>query len=207
MTRLILVRHGHVDGIDPERFRGRTELPLTPLGIAQAKSLAQHIAANWQPAAIYTSPMGRCLSTAKPIADACSGTVEALSDLNDLHYGNWQWRSYAEVRRDCPKLFQAWMKTPAAVRFPNGDSLQDLVARTANAVRVVLERHPDDTVVAVGHDSVNRAILLQALDMPLSAYWRIGQSPCCTNEIEYSGGAIRVLRMNEIGYLNEVLLS
>jgi probable phosphoglycerate mutase len=28
MTRIILVRHGHVDWLAPERFRGQAELPL-----------------------------------------------------------------------------------------------------------------------------------------------------------------------------------
>jgi len=61
--------------------------------------------------------------------------------------------------------------------IPEGDSLQDLVARTANALRFVLERHTSktETVVFVGHDSVNRALLLQLLDQSLSAYWRIAQ--------------------------------
>ena len=35
MTRIILVRHGHVDWLAPERFRGRAELPLSDLGRRQ----------------------------------------------------------------------------------------------------------------------------------------------------------------------------
>ena len=42
------------------------------------------------------------------------------------------------------------------------------MARTANALRMVLARHPDETIVLVGHDSVNRALLLELLDLPLS---------------------------------------
>ena len=32
MTTLISMRHAHVEGIHPERFRGRAEIPLTSLG-------------------------------------------------------------------------------------------------------------------------------------------------------------------------------
>jgi broad specificity phosphatase PhoE len=32
MTRIILVRHGHVDWLAPERFRGYAELPLADRG-------------------------------------------------------------------------------------------------------------------------------------------------------------------------------
>src|SRR5256885_14365215 len=48
MTKLILVRHGHVEGISPERFRGRAELPLTETGRREAAAAAVRIAANWQ---------------------------------------------------------------------------------------------------------------------------------------------------------------
>ncbi len=40
-VKIILTRHGHVEGIEPRRFRGaRTDIPLTPLGIEQAKQMA-----------------------------------------------------------------------------------------------------------------------------------------------------------------------
>jgi probable phosphoglycerate mutase len=204
MTKIILTRHGHVEGIKPERFRGRAELPLTPLGIAQAKAVAQRVATGWQPAAIYTSPMGRCVATAESVAAACQVPIIALAELNDLDYGEWQGQSYDEVRQKFPHLFSAWMQTPHLVRFPNGDSLQDLVARTADAVRLILGRHSKQTVVVVGHDSVNRALLLQLIDQPLSSYWLIVQDPCCLNEIDVDDGMVRVCRVNETQHLATV---
>ena len=98
-------------------------------------------------------------------------------------------------------LFAAWFATPHLVRFPNGEALQDLAARVANALRMVLARNPGDTVVLVGHDSVNRALLLEFLDLPLSAYWRLAQDPCCLNEIDVGGGKAYVRRINETGHL------
>jgi phosphoserine phosphatase len=79
-------------------------------------------------------------------------------------------------------------------------------ARTANALRFVLERHASETeaVVFVGHESVNRALLLQFLDQPFSAYWRIAQEPCAINEINMLDGRICVQRMNETHHLERV---
>ncbi len=87
------------------------------------------------------------------------------------------------------------------MRFPGGESLQELVARTADAIRLVAERRPRDTVVLVGHLSVNRALLLQCLDMPLSAYWRLEQQPCALNEIVVADGRVRVLRVNDAQHI------
>jgi phosphoserine phosphatase len=49
MTKILLTRHGHVEGIKPERFRGREPLQLTERGTAEAAALAQRIAARWRP--------------------------------------------------------------------------------------------------------------------------------------------------------------
>lgn len=204
MTNIILTRHGHVDGIKPERFRGRAEVSLTELGQAQARAVAARIAEAWSVARVYTSPMGRAAATAQEIAAACGAPQEVDEGLIDLDYGQWQWRTHEEVQAAEPGPYAAWHATPHLVRFPDGDSLQDLVARTADTLRLVVARHPRESVVLVGHDSVNRALLLQLLDQPLSAYWRIAQSPCTLNEIEITDGRIRALRINETRHLEQM---
>ena len=71
MTKILLIRHGHVEGIKPERFRGREPLDLTALGRAEAAAVARRVAGAWRPSKIYTSPMGRCMETGAAIAKAC----------------------------------------------------------------------------------------------------------------------------------------
>jgi broad specificity phosphatase PhoE len=201
MATILLTRHGHVEGIKPERFRGRRETPLTELGRSQARAVAARIAKNWKPAAVYTSPMGRCIETGAAIAQACGIAAQPIAALNDLNYGAWEWRTLDEMRAAEPALYACWFAMPQLMRFPGGESLQDLVARTADAVRLVAERHPRDTVVLVGHLSVNRALLLQCFDMPLSAYWRIEQEPCALNEIVVADGRVRVVRVNDAQHI------
>jgi broad specificity phosphatase PhoE len=201
MIKILLTRHGHVEGIKPERFRGRQPLELTAQGRAEAAAVAQRIANAWQPSAIYTSPMGRSVATATAIAKTCGVTAKTCEDLNDIDYGAWTFKTFEEAKKQNPDLFAAWFATPQVVRFPNGESMQDLVARAANALRMVLARHADQTVVLVGHDSVNRALLLGLLDQPLSAYWRLAQDPCCLNEIDIDAGKIFVRRVNETRHL------
>lgn len=198
MTRIILVRHGHVEGIAPERFRGRRDVDLTELGVRQAHATSRRIAEQWRPSIIYTSPLRRCVQTAEAIAAALALSVTVLDDLNDLDYGDWEWCTYEEVRDQWPAMFQCWFAAPHLVRFPNGESLQDLVARASNVLRLVRERHRQQTVVMVGHSSGNRALLLQTLDQPLSAYWRLAQDPCAVSEIEILDHGATVHRFNEI---------
>jgi broad specificity phosphatase PhoE len=202
VTKILLVRHGHVEGIRPARFRGREDLPLTKRGSAEALAVAQRIASKWRPVRIYTSPLSRCVATGAAIAKECGVEAQGIEQLNDIDYGTWRMKSHEEMAVAEPRLSTAWFNTPHLMRFPGGDSLQDLVARSADAVRLVLNAHPDRTVVLVSHDSVNRALLLQLADLPLSSYWRLAQTPCCINEIEIADNQVRILAINETSHLD-----
>jgi broad specificity phosphatase PhoE len=201
VTKILLIRHGHVEGIKPERFRGRADLALTEHGKAQAELVARRVAWAWRPSAVYTSPMQRCVATAAAIAKACGVASAVLEELADLDYGTWQFTSYEEARVRDPELFAKWFATPHLVRFPDGESLQDLAARAADALRYILVWHVDDTVVLVSHDSFNRVLFTQLLDQSLASYWRLAQDPCCLNEIDLTQGQVRVLRINEAHHL------
>jgi probable phosphoglycerate mutase len=205
MTKILLTRHGHVEGIRPARFRGRAELALTDHGLAQADALAKRIAGGWKPAAVYASPLQRCVVTGGKIAAACGMKAEPRKGLGDIDYGSWQMRTHEEVRAETPDAYHQWRSAPQFTRFPGGESLQDVVARTTDVLREMLERYATETVVLVGHDSVNRVLLMQLLDMPLSAYWRLVQDPCALNEIEiFAAGEVHVQRLNDTSHLDPV---
>lgn len=204
--QILLTRHGAVEGIHPERFRGRMELPLIELGKKQAQALGARIAAEDKPVRVYTSPMGRCRDTGAAIAAACGIGAEVLPGLNDLDYGDWQWKTHDMAKSQFPQEYALWKTAPQWMRFPGGESLQDLALRVADGLRSLLARHqPDDTVVLVGHDSVNRAVLIQCLELPLSAYWRIQQQPCCINRIQLGhDGVARVQTINDTAHLRDL---
>jgi probable phosphoglycerate mutase len=201
MTKIILVRHGHVEGISPERFRGRADLALTPEGRRQADTTARRIHAVWAPAAIYTSPLSRARGTGEAIGKPFGLSPSLLDGLVDIDYGQWQGLTPDEVRARWPALLDTWYRAPDWAAIPGGETLQELAARAVSALREVMRRHPQDTVVLVGHDSVNRAILLHALGLPLSGYRRLGQGPCAINELDFSGDGFVVLSMNETSHL------
>ena len=184
MTRIILTRHGHVEGIVPPRFRGRRDVPLTETGRKQAAMLAEHIAARYAPAAIYTSPLSRCVATGAFIEAETKVPASVLDGLIDFDYGDWTGKTHEEVAEADPAGYARWWTEPQLVQPLNGDSLSGFVARVTQALLEVLARHEGQCVVLVGHDSTNRALLLTLMDLPFSAYWRFEQSPCGISEID-----------------------
>lgn len=201
---LILVRHGHVEGIHPERFRGQLDLPLTDLGQAQAAATAKFIAAHWKAKAIYTSPLSRCRDTGTAIGTAQGIKIEPLPELIDINYGGWQGRTREEVKASEPERFNAWMTQPQLTVLPGADSLQDVQARLVRALDHMRTAHPGETVIAVGHDSTNRVFLTLGMDLPLSRYWHLQQDPCAINVLRFDETGCRAVAINQTSHLSGI---
>lgn len=200
-VKLILVRHGHVEGIKPEKFRGQIDLPLTERGRLQAKLTADYLNAITSFDAVYSSPLSRCVDTAMEIGARQQRKPLIMPELIDINYGIWQGRERAAVAREDPARYRGWMIRPDMTVIPNADSLQAIQASLIKALLAFREQHDGNTIVAVGHDSSNRIMLLTALDMPLSRYWSLRQDPCGINIINFDGNRCTIDRINETGHL------
>jgi broad specificity phosphatase PhoE len=200
-TKLLVVRHGHVEGIAPERFRGRRDLPLTPTGIAQARALSRRLAGGPRPDAVYASPLSRTVATAETVAEPFGLTVVRDPDLIDIDYGEWHGLSREEACATWPEDVDLWYRAPQLANIPAGESLARVLARVNAALASITRRHRGGRAVLVAHESVNRVILLHALDLPLSHYWRLEQSPCCINELDFLDDRFCVLRLNDAAHL------
>jgi phosphoserine phosphatase len=203
-TTVLLVRHGHVPGIEPATFRGRSEIELTERGTHEARNTAQWIAQRWRPTIVYTSPRRRCIDTGNWIARRCNVLSQVLAPLDDLDYGAWQSRTHDAIEREFPEKYHRWRSAPHLIRFPVGESLQELLTRAADALRWAEERHRGQTIVMVAHDSFNRALLMHVLGTPLSSYWTIAQAPCAINELAITGDRAVVVSANQTSHLPAV---
>jgi probable phosphoglycerate mutase len=202
MIRIILVRHGHVDWLAPERFRGRAELPLSDLGRRQAQAVAGYIVATWKPRAVYTSPLGRCHETGAAIATPLRIEPQPVDGLADIDYGEWQGLTREEAKQRWPDETELWFRAPHHAVIPGGETLAAVLSRTTAALRDILRHYPDGTAVLVGHDSVNRVLLLFALELPLSRYWHLRQDPCCVNELLFDSGSFIINSINQTQHLS-----
>lgn len=152
--------------------------------------------------------MGRCVDTGAAIAAALDAPAEALAGLNDIDYGAWQGLTREEAATLWPAEVETWYRAPHLAMIPEGETLPELAARVGRAVRLILNRHrPCATVILVGHDSVNRALLCVALGMPLAGYWRFGQEPCALNVLEFADDDFVVRLINGTEHLRQVDLA
>ncbi|QSR21401.1 histidine phosphatase family protein [Hyphomonas sp. KY3] len=90
MARLIIVRHGNTfdKGDTVTRVGGRTDLPLSASGLAQADALAHHFA-DTRFVAAFCSPLMRTRQTARAMIGMRTGSpaLIVLPFLTEVEYG------------------------------------------------------------------------------------------------------------------------
>ncbi len=164
-TTLLIVRHGQTAWNAAERFRGRTDLDLTETGLRQAELVARRIAAEYRPAAVFSSPLRRAVQTAEAIAGR-AGSAPALDDgLLDLDYGEFAGLTRPEAADKYPQLYRAWVAAPHTVRFPGGESLEVVRARLGGLLDRLTARYGGREVVLVSHVIVIRTLLCSLLGL------------------------------------------
>lgn len=202
VTKVLLVRHGHVEGIDPWRFRGRNDLPLTSLGLAQAEAVGERIAAGWSPAAVYASPLSRALDTAEAIAAPLGLAVRPEPELLEIDYGKFQGLTREEALSSWPTEAKLWFRSPDVAHIPGGEDLSSVLARVQHGIRKLVRRHRNETIVVVAHEAINRVVLLDALGLPLSRFWYWRQDPCCINEIDFDDEKCLISSINDVSHVS-----
>ncbi|WP_199098718.1 histidine phosphatase family protein [Dyella sp. ASV21] len=188
MTTLLLIRHGEVEGIQPPTFRGRLDLALTAKGQRQAELTRDYLAAHWKLDTIYCSPLSRCMRTAHTLAEAYQLQGRPHPGLLDIDYGSWSSLPVSDVEQRWPREARLWKVAPHRFRIPGGESIQEVAARTTDALATILQAHPDENIALVTHDSVIRVLLCHAAGLPLSSYWLFQPSPCGVHVLEVDEG-------------------
>ncbi len=200
MTRFILVRHGETLWNREGRFQGQIDTELSPFGLEQGKMVADALAKVHLDAA-YASSLSRSYRTAQMCAESHGLEVRSEERLIEINHGEWEGLQAEEVRMRYPDLLTCWHTSVTDVQMPGGESIEDVRQRARAACFDIARQHPDQTVLVVAHDAVNKAILCDILNIDLSHFWQIKQDNTCINVFEYDEGTWRLVLMNSTSHL------
>src|SRR5687767_6839953 len=113
MITVILLRHGQTAwNADNNRYCGRTDIPLTELGLQQAGELGQQLK-DLEFDGVYSSPLQRAYVTAKLATGRDPITDERLIEAD---FGNWEKKTKEEFIKEDASVWNNWMKDPASSR-------------------------------------------------------------------------------------------
>jgi len=194
---VLFVRHGQTPTTGatlPGRAPG---LHLAEKGVMQAEFAASRIADLPAVAAVYASPMERTRETAAPIARQRKLRVRQAKGLIECDFGKWTGRKLAELRK-----LNSWntvQRYPSGFTFPGGESFSGMQTRAIECVQQLVEQHRGETIVAVSHADVIKAVVASATGTHLDLFQRIVISPCSITAILYGSGGPIVLTVNSTG--------
>lgn len=191
---LFLLRHGEIETDGTKRFIGRTDLPLSAEGKAQARF--------WRDAfsgisfsGIYSSDLARSIDTARIISEKQAQPPLPMRDLGEIDLGDWDGLAMAEVREKFPAAWRERGEALATFRPPGGESFADLQIRAVRALESIFPKNMGDILI-VAHAGVNRAILCRLLGMDLANLFRLGQDFAGLHLIDTARTPFRVVLMN-----------
>jgi broad specificity phosphatase PhoE len=155
--RLVVVRHGETLDNAGGVWQGHRDSELSPIGLAQAEKAAPVLAA-YDPQLIVTSDLVRALVTAEQVGRAAGVAVEVDPRLREVHVGEWQGSTSADVRRRDPDLLAAMGRGEDVRRGRTGETVAELALRVRAALDdVVAVLEPGRVAVVVCHGVAARA--------------------------------------------------
>lgn len=162
MGQLILLRHGETEWSRDGRHTGRTDVPLTPRGEEQARSLAP-LFAGCDVVRAVTSPAVRARRTAE-LAGLPAAVLDP--DLWEWDYGGYEGCTSAEIRADRP----GWNLWADGVIRGDAGHPGESVAEVGERAGAVLDRvRPSlgdgGDVALVAHGHVLRVLTARWLDL------------------------------------------
>ena len=150
MAELVLVRHGQTEWSRDGRHTGLTDIPLTPVGEADARALAGRLA-DRSFALVLTSPLERARRT----AELAGLRAEVEPDLVEWDYGPEEGRTTEQARETRPG-WSVWDDTGLGETL---DQYQRAMASTNRIFGVLdtpVEAHPGDR--ALPRETVRGAV-------------------------------------------------
>ncbi len=201
---IYLIRHGESAYNAEGRIQGQSDVPLSELGRRQSDAVADALAGDAVDA-IYSSPLRRALETAQPVASRTGTPVVTDPRLMEIDAGVFQDRLRAELAERYPEEYRQWLSGDPDFTIPGGESRRDLMVRGGD-VLLAIRRAGYEHAVVVSHGGLLSAVLKVLLDIPAHRHpFRLENGSI--SRIEYTGGSVKLLSLNETHHLRHVGLA
>jgi len=197
----LLLRHGQTPMSVQKRYAGRSDVPLTDAGVAQAAAAAKRLAPAGI-AAIVASPLKRTVQTAEQVAAVTGLPVVTEDGFRETDFGAWEGLTFAEVRERWPSEMTAWLADPE-VAPPGGESFAEVSERVTAALHRVRAGRTGQRILVVSHVTPIKTLVAAALLAPPAALYRMHLDVAALCEIDWYADGPAVLRsFNDTAHLS-----
>ncbi|KAL5708422.1 phosphoglycerate mutase (2,3-diphosphoglycerate-independent) [Ranunculus cassubicifolius] len=168
VAEIVVVRHGETSWNAAGLIQGQLESPLNEVGLKQAVAIAERLAKEQRPAAVYSSDLSRAKDTAEMIAKKWHiPEVIVVPELKERHVGSLQGLVWGEIQEKEPEAYHAFFSSQPDLEIPGGgESFDQLCERSVAALEEIASRHRGERVIVVTHGGVLRAIYMSVTREP-----------------------------------------
>ncbi len=215
-TRVIIVRHGQSTYNTERRIQGRSDAStLTQKGYEDALKVGA-VLSHLTFAAVYTSPLQRAKKTAEVIVGSTSA-LQPTDKLSEIDLPLWEGMLLQDVRNKFAVDYHRWQQQPDELVMmlpPEGTRkhfpVLALYEQAGQFWQEILPHHAGETILIIGHNGINRALISTALGISPSRYHAIQQSNCGISVLNFAGGLgqpVQLESLNQTAHLGEFLPS
>jgi probable phosphoglycerate mutase len=203
-TRVFMVRHGATVLSAEDRFAGATDVELSDEGREQTRRLAERLSRE-EIVAVYASPLGRTMETARILAAPHQLEVQACDGLREISHGRWEQMTRREVEEKFPEEAAEWEKDPYTFAPLGGESGLAVTARALPALVEIVRAHPGDHVLVVSHKGTIRLLLSSLLGFDPRRYRdNLDQNPAALNIVDFKDPShARLTLFNDTSHYDE----
>jgi probable phosphoglycerate mutase len=215
-TRVIIVRHGQSTYNTERRIQGRSDAStLTQKGYEDALKVGA-VLSHLTFAAVYTSPLQRAKKTAEVIVGSTSA-IQPTDKLSEIDLPLWEGMLLQDVRDKFAADYHCWQQQPdqLVMMLPPEGTIKHfpvlaLYEQAGQFWQEILPHHAGETILIIGHNGINRALISTALGISPSRYHAIQQSNCGISVLNFAGGLgqpVQLESLNQTAHLGEFLPS
>ena len=210
-TRVIIVRHGQSTYNAQKLIQGRCdESILTEAGIADALQIGKTLR-DIKIDAFYCSPLQRAKQTAEIIHSCLDNPpdLQPTDQLIEVDLPLWEKLSKQEVATKFADEYRQWKEQPHQFKMilERGKKHYPVLSLYEQAEQFwqdAIAQHPEETILIVAHNGINRCLIMSAIGISADRYHSIQQSNCCINILNFTGGfgePVQLESLNQTSHL------
>jgi probable phosphomutase (TIGR03848 family) len=203
MHEIFLIRHGRSTANNKGVLAGRLPgVELDAVGIDQAHAVA-HKLKRIEFNAVYSSPLPRCINTAKIITTSQKKAPKILIEnrFTECDYGSWSGKKLSKLAT--LSLWKVIQNSPSQAKFPNGESMVDMAHRASSSLLEILQqsKKKSQKIAIVSHADVIKSLLAFAMGLHLDNFQRLIIDPASVSKINWSNDNFYVEFINNKDHL------
>ena len=157
---------------------------LNSTGVRQAYEAGEKLK-EYAPKALYASDLTRTMQRQSIIGEI-GLSPKGEPRLREIHFGEWEGRTYPEVFKLYPEEVRIWRESPMEAQVPGGEALKEVLARMLEAIEDFCSQS-NGNVVVVTHGGPIRLFLYHI--GAKGAMWEYPVNPGSVIVIDNSGGS------------------